>query len=110
MSIDGNRLSIRQLTDFAQVEALYKTRLKKDFARNELRPLVSLRRSWERTPMTATAFSAGRRSWAMLSLSGWGSAASLTISPLRRSTGMMAWALAFSDSLPTAWGRQTAWW
>ena len=48
MSVDGNRLSIRQLTDFAQVEALYKTRLKKDFARNELRPLVSLRRSWEK--------------------------------------------------------------
>lgn len=40
-------LSIRRLTDFAQVEALYQTRLKKDFARNELRPLASLRRSWE---------------------------------------------------------------
>ena len=48
MSFDGNRLSAGQLTDFAQVEALYKTRLKKDFARNELRPLVSLHRSWEK--------------------------------------------------------------
>ena len=41
------RLSVRRLTDFAQVEALYQTRLKQDFARNELRPLTSLRRSWE---------------------------------------------------------------
>ena len=40
-------LTIRKLTDFAQVEALYQTRLKQDFARNELRPLTSLRRSWE---------------------------------------------------------------
>lgn len=37
----------RRLTDFAQVEALYRTRLKKDFASNELRPLSSMRRSWE---------------------------------------------------------------
>ena len=40
--------STRRLTDFAQVEQLYKSRLKKDFARNELRPLASLRRSWEK--------------------------------------------------------------
>lgn len=40
-------LSIRRLTDFAQVEAIYRIRLKKDFARRELRPLASLRRSWE---------------------------------------------------------------
>ena len=38
----------RQLTDFAQVEALYEERLKKDFVRSELRPLSSMRRSWER--------------------------------------------------------------
>lgn len=44
---ESERLSIRRLTDFAQVEALYQTRLKKDFARKELRPLASLRRSWE---------------------------------------------------------------
>ena len=43
---ESERLSIRRLTDFAQVEALYQTRLKKDFARKELRPLASLRRSW----------------------------------------------------------------
>ena len=35
----------RQLTDFAQVEALYEERLKKDFVRSELRPLSSMRRS-----------------------------------------------------------------
>ena len=44
---ESERLSIRRLTDFAQVEALYQTRLKKDFVRKELRPLASLRRSWE---------------------------------------------------------------
>ena len=44
---ESERLSVRRLTDFAQVEALYQTRLKKDFARKELRPLASLRRSWE---------------------------------------------------------------
>lgn len=48
MSIDRNNLRTRRLADFSQVEALYKTRLKKDFVRNELRPLSSLRRSWER--------------------------------------------------------------
>lgn len=41
------QLTVRRLTDFAQVEALYRTRMKKDFVRNELRPLASLRRSWE---------------------------------------------------------------
>lgn len=41
-------MSIRRLTDFAQIEAIYQTRMKRDFARNELRPLASLRRSWQR--------------------------------------------------------------
>ena len=45
---DPMLFSTRRLTDFAQVERLYKSRLKKDFARNELRPLASLRRSWEK--------------------------------------------------------------
>lgn len=45
---DPTAFSTRRLTDFAQVERLYKSRLKKDFARNELRPLTSLRRSWEK--------------------------------------------------------------
>ena len=38
----------RRLTAFSQVEALYRERLKNDFARNERRPLASLRRSWEK--------------------------------------------------------------
>ena len=41
MNTDPNKLNTRRLTDFAQVETLYKTRLKKDFARNELKPLIS---------------------------------------------------------------------
>ena len=48
MNIDPNRLTVRRLTDFAAVETLYRERMKKDFARNELRPLANLRRSWER--------------------------------------------------------------
>ena len=38
---------VRRLTDFRQVEMLYKTRLKKDFARNEIKPLSAMRRLWE---------------------------------------------------------------
>ena len=37
-----------RLTDFAQVEELYRTRMKKDFARNELKPLQSMKRLWEK--------------------------------------------------------------
>ena len=37
----------RRLTDFSQVEALYRTRLKEDFPPDELKPLDSMRRSWE---------------------------------------------------------------
>ena len=48
MGIDQDKLSTRRLTEFAQVETLYKTRLKKDFARNERKPLSSMRRAWER--------------------------------------------------------------
>lgn len=48
MNIEPNRLAVRRITDFAAVETLYRERMKKDFARNELRPLDNLRRSWER--------------------------------------------------------------
>ena len=48
MSSDLERLSTRRLTEFSQVEALYNTRLKKDFVRNERKPLISMRRSWEK--------------------------------------------------------------
>ena len=37
-----------RLSSFSQVDALYRTRLKKDFARNELKPLSSIRRSWKK--------------------------------------------------------------
>lgn len=37
-----------RLTDFAEIETLYRERLKKDFARNELKPLSSMRRSWRK--------------------------------------------------------------
>ena len=36
MNNDLGRLTVRPLTDFAQLEKLYADRLKKDFARNEL--------------------------------------------------------------------------
>lgn len=38
----------RRLTDFSQVETLYGTRLKDDFPPDELKPLESMRRSWEK--------------------------------------------------------------
>ena len=41
-------LQTKRITDFAQIELLYKSRLKRDFARNELKPLSSMRRSWEK--------------------------------------------------------------
>lgn len=40
--------AVRRLTDFAEVETLYRERLAADFTRSERRPLSSLRRSWER--------------------------------------------------------------
>ena len=38
----------RQLTDFSQIETLYRERLKRDFPRAELKPLASMRRSWKK--------------------------------------------------------------
>ena len=38
----------KQIADFDVVEMLYKTRLKKDFSRAELKPLASMRRSWKK--------------------------------------------------------------
>lgn len=45
MSMDTEKLNTRRLTDFSRVEALYRTRLKKDFVRNAWKPLASMRRS-----------------------------------------------------------------
>ena len=41
-------LQTRRITDFSVVEGLYKSRLKRDFARNELKPLAAIRRLWDR--------------------------------------------------------------
>ncbi|MBR4501694.1 MAG: GNAT family N-acetyltransferase [Clostridia bacterium] len=38
----------RRLTDFSQVESLYKTRLREDFPPDELKPLESMERSWRK--------------------------------------------------------------
>ena len=43
-----NSLETRRLTDFAQIKMLYESQLKKDFVRNELKPLASMKRSWEK--------------------------------------------------------------
>ena len=37
----------RRLTDFSQVENLYKSRLKSDFTEDELKPLSSMKESWK---------------------------------------------------------------
>lgn len=41
-------LQTKRINDFSLIERLFKSRLKKDFARNELKPLSSMRRSWEK--------------------------------------------------------------
>ena len=46
--IAGGTLLTRRITDFSLIAQLYKTRLKKDFARDELKPLSSIRRLWDR--------------------------------------------------------------
>ncbi len=40
-------METRRFTEFSQIEELYRTRLKKDFVRNELKPLAGMRRSWK---------------------------------------------------------------
>ena len=37
---------LRKLTDFSQIEMIYNTRMRYDFAPNELKPLDSMRQSW----------------------------------------------------------------
>lgn len=41
-------LQTKRINEFSLIERLFKSRLKKDFARNELKPLSSMRRSWEK--------------------------------------------------------------
>jgi hypothetical protein len=40
-------LQTRRITDFSVIEALYRNRLKRDFARNERKPLAAIRRMWD---------------------------------------------------------------
>ena len=40
-------METHRLTEFSQVAALYRSRVKKDFARNERKPLRAMRRSWD---------------------------------------------------------------
>ena len=40
-------VTTRKFADFHEIEQLYRTRLKKDFPRDELKPLASMRRSWK---------------------------------------------------------------
>ena len=39
---------IRRATDFSEVAEIYDSRMKQDFANNELKPLTAIRRAWER--------------------------------------------------------------
>ena len=41
-------MQTQRLTDFTQVAELYRTRMKKDFPRSELKPLSAMRRAWEK--------------------------------------------------------------
>ena len=38
---------IKRISDFPQIEEIYRQYMRRDFARNELRPLSSLRKSWD---------------------------------------------------------------
>ena len=41
------KYTTQRLTDFSQIESLYKSRLEKDFTEDERKPLSSMKRSWE---------------------------------------------------------------
>ena len=45
---DEKNLQTKRITDFGQIKALYKSRMKKDFVRSELKSLFAMRRSWEK--------------------------------------------------------------
>jgi len=45
--MEHGKRNVRRLSDFAQIKLLYQQRLKKDFPRNERKPLASMRRSWK---------------------------------------------------------------
>ena len=43
---EAGSMTARRLTEFAQVKRLYKSRLRKDFARSERKPLSAMRKTW----------------------------------------------------------------
>ena len=45
--IQNQSAVVRRLTDFTIVEGIYQTRMKEDFARNELKPLKSMKKLWD---------------------------------------------------------------
>ncbi len=53
--------TVRRLTDFAQVEKLFRSRMRKDFAREELKPLSAMRRLWETGAYDCYGLFAGKR-------------------------------------------------
>ena len=92
----NTELKTRRLTDFTQVEMLYKTRLKKDFARNELKPLSSMRRFWEKDAYVC---------YGLFSASG--KTICLTTLALQKDAGIRDSVPFSCDSLPNALQRQT---
>ena len=39
---------IRRAADFSEIQEIYNSRMRQDFARNELKPLAAVRRAWKR--------------------------------------------------------------
>ena len=52
-------MEMKRLTDFSQIETIFNTRMRYDFTENELRPLLSLRRSWDRDEYAGYALMEG---------------------------------------------------
>lgn len=52
-------METRRLTELSELEQIYNSRMKRDFARNELRPLSSLRKNWRKGEYDAYGLFAG---------------------------------------------------
>ncbi len=57
----GAAVTVRLLTDFRTVEILYKTRMKKDFPPDELKPLSAIRRLWQDNAYDCCVLSDGEK-------------------------------------------------
>ena len=66
------KYTTQRLTDFSQIESLYKSRLEKDFTEDERKPLSSMKRSWEEAIMIALDCYVGKKSLVMRSSSAQG--------------------------------------